>query len=100
MNELINIPLLATYLKYFLLVYLAVISVIAVIVCVFDKNRAKRQGRRVSEADLLLISALGGSVFMFITMLIIRHKTKHIKFMAGIPAIMLLQAVLAFLIIV
>lgn len=100
MNELINIPLLATYLKYFLLVYLAVISVVAVCVCIFDKGRAKCQGRRVSEADLLLISALGGSLSMFITMLIIRHKTKHFKFMAGIPAIILLQAVVGFLIIV
>ncbi len=100
MDELINIPLLATYLKYFLLAYVAVVSVISVIVCVFDKKRAKKQGRRVSEADLLLLSALGGSLSMFITMLIIRHKTKHIKFMAGIPAIMLLQAVIVFLIIV
>ncbi len=32
---------------------------------------------------------------MFLTMLLIRHKTKHIKFMAGIPLIILLQIVFA-----
>jgi uncharacterized membrane protein YsdA (DUF1294 family) len=40
----------------------------------------------------LLLSLLGGSVAMFATMLMIRHKTKHLKFMLGIPAIMILQA--------
>jgi uncharacterized membrane protein YsdA (DUF1294 family) len=33
---------------------------------------------------------------MFATMLIIRHKTKHVKFMLGIPVIMILQAIAAF----
>ena len=44
---------------------------------------------------LLLFSALGGSVAMFITMLIIRHKTKHVKFMLGIPIIMIVQIAIA-----
>jgi uncharacterized membrane protein YsdA (DUF1294 family) len=34
---------------------------------------------------------LGGSVMMFIVMRIIRHKTRHNKFMLGIPLIILLQ---------
>ena len=37
---------------------------------------------------------LGGSAAMFVTMLIIRHKTKHPKFMIGIPVIMAVQAAL------
>ena len=55
---------------------------------------AKKGGWRVPEALLLLLSALGGSLAMYITMLLIRHKTKHIKFMLGIPIIMVFQAVL------
>jgi len=47
---------------------------------------------RTRESTLLLLSALGGSVAMLATMLIIRHKTKHVKFMLGIPLIILLQA--------
>ena len=31
---------------------------------------------------------------MYVTMLLIRHKTKHPSFMVGIPVIMLLQAAL------
>ena len=50
------------------------------------------QRHRTRESTLLLLSALGGSVAMLATMLIIRHKTKHAKFMVGIPLIMILQA--------
>ncbi len=78
------------------LIYLAVVSVISVFVCVYDKFASKHlQKHRTREASLLLLSALGGSVAMLLTMLLIRHKTKHVKFMLGIPLIMLLQAALA-----
>ena len=77
-------------------VYLAVISVVSVIVCIYDKFAAKHMTKhRTREASLLGLSALGGSVAMFITMLIIRHKTKHVKFMLGIPVIMVIQAAIA-----
>ena len=77
--------------------YLIVISIISVIVCLYDKFAAKVAKRhRTREAFLLLLSALGGSVAMFLIMLIIRHKTKHVKFMLGIPVIMVLQAIAAF----
>lgn len=76
--------------------YLAVISVISIIVCIYDKFASKHMTKhRTREATLLLLSAIGGSVAMFITMLLIRHKTKHVKFMIGIPAIMVVQAALA-----
>ncbi|MBE6562259.1 MAG: DUF1294 domain-containing protein [Ruminococcaceae bacterium] len=100
MDGIINFPVLAGYLRYFLLIYLGAISLISVIVTVVDKINAKKHKRRVPESDLLLLGALGGSVLMYLTMLIIRHKTKHVKFMAGLPAIILLHAVLAVLILV
>ena len=81
----------------YLYAYIIVISIISVIVCFYDKFAAKVAKRhRAREAFLLLLSALGGSVAMFLTMLIIRHKTKHVKFMLGIPVIMVLQAIAAF----
>ena len=84
-----------TELTIALCVYVVIISVISVIVCVYDKIAAKvAQRHRTREATLMLLSALGGSVAMYITMLIIRHKTKHVKFMLGIPAIMAVQAAL------
>ena len=78
-----------------LLIYLAVISLISIIVCCYDKFAAKHNPKhRTREATLLLLSALGGSVAMLATMLLIRHKTKHAKFMVGIPAILVVQAAL------
>lgn len=78
-----------------LIIYVAVLSVVSIIVCIYDKLAAKiAKHHRTREAVLLALSALGGSVAMFITMLIIRHKTKHLKFMLGIPLIVILQIAL------
>ena len=71
--------------------WFALISLIAVIVTVADKIKAKRGRWRVPEATLMGISVLGGSVAMLVTMIMIRHKTKHMKFMVGIPIIIALQ---------
>ena len=73
--------------------YLAIISLVSIIICIYDKKISKknRVELRIPEKTLLLLSALGGSVAMFITMLLIRHKTKHVKFMLGIPLIFALQ---------
>jgi len=73
--------------------WLILISLISVIVTVADKVKAKSGSQRVPEATLMLLSVLGGSFAMLVTMLIIRHKTKHPKFMVGIPVIILLQVV-------
>ena len=82
-----------------LAVYITVISAVSVAVCIYDKFAAKIAKRhRTREAFLLLLSALGGSVAMFATMLLIRHKTKHLKFMLGIPAMMPIQAAIIALI--
>ena len=78
--------------KYWWLIYLVAISVVAFIVTVYDKIAAKKLPKhRTRERTLLLLSALGGSVAMLLTMLAIRHKTQHVKFMLGIPVIILLQ---------
>lgn len=83
-----------TGVEIFILIYLAAISVVSIAVTCIDKAIAGSGQRRVPEATLLLLSAIGGSVAMFITMLLIRHKTKHSKFMVGIPVIMIIQAAL------
>lgn len=76
--------------------YIAIISLISIIITAKDKIRAIKGGRRTPEKELLTLSALGGSLAMLLTMLIIRHKTKHKKFMIGIPLIMILQAIALF----
>ena len=83
------------YLLYF---YLIIINIMAVVFTASDKLRAIRHRRRISEFTLMTVAALGGSVSMLVTMLIIRHKTRHIKFMLGIPVIILIQLIIVFLI--
>ena len=71
--------------------YFVLISVISITVTIVDKINAVRNKRRVSEKVLFTLAILGGSVCMYITMLVIRHKTRKLKFMLGIPLIALLQ---------
>ena len=82
----------------FVIAYLAIISLISIVVCIYDKKISKknRVELRIPEKTLLILSALGGSVAMFATMLLVRHKTKHVKFMLGIPVIILIQAAALF----
>ena len=73
-----------------------IINFIAVITTVVDKSNAKKHRWRVPENTLLLLTALGGSPAMLLTMYAIHHKTRHKKFMLGIPAIITLQILLVY----
>lgn len=77
-------------------IYICLISLISIIVTVRDKYFAVHHKWRVRESTLLLLAALGGSAAMYITMQLIRHKTRHIKFMLGIPIIFIIQFIILF----
>lgn len=84
--------------KYFL-IYLAAVSIIAAVMTVSDKSRAKKHRRRIAEKTLFITAVSGGSAAMYLTMLAVRHKTKHKRFMIGLPLIMIVQtAIIAFVI--
>ena len=82
--------------KYILPIYILIMSLISIVVCIYDKKISKKNKveLRIPEKVLLILSALGGSVAMLATMLLTRHKTKHVKFMLGIPVIIVLQVAL------
>lgn len=82
----------------FNILYFIIISLIAVIVTVTDKYKAVHHKWRISEAALLIISALGGGIAMYITMLLIHHKTQKLKFMLGIPVIVIIELILVLLV--
>lgn len=84
----------------FLICYFAGISIIAVVLTVADKINAKLDRRRVREDLLLTIGLLGGALLEYITMKIIRHKTRHKKFMIGLPLEIALHIIIAVLILV
>ena len=81
-----------------LTVYLMFINLIAVIVTAYDKFSAVKKRRRVREKSLFLISLLGGSLGMYVTMLLIRHKTRHLKFMLALPVLLIIQLIAVYLI--
>ena len=72
-------------------IYLLLINTITFIVYGLDKQRAKRGAWRISETTLLLLAVVGGSIGAFLGMRIFHHKTKHLKFMLGVPVIFVLQ---------
>ncbi len=75
--------------------FLLIISVFAVIITVYDKIAARTlPSRRIPERLLMLTGLLGGAAAEYVTMLIIRHKTRHNKFMMGLPLMMVLHMVL------
>ena len=82
----------------YVLYYLIVINIIAIIVTVHDKISAVKHRWRVKELTLMMISALGGAPAMYLTMLIIRHKTRKPLFMIGIPLIFVLELAVLFLV--
>ena len=76
------------------LIYLCSISFISVCVTIKDKRAAIAGKRRTPESTLMLFGLLGGALAMLITMKIIRHKTRHLKFMLGLPAEILFHIIL------
>ena len=76
--------------------YIIVVSICSIIVCIYDKKISKRNNvkLRIPEKSLFIWSAVGGSVAMYVTMKLMRHKTKHVSFMVGIPVIFVLQVAL------
>lgn len=74
------------------LIYLISINILGIILTIYDKIASKKfRKNRIRENVLLLIGVLGGAISMYITMKLIRHKTRHKKFMAGLPIIFFLQ---------
>lgn len=76
---------------YAVLFYLAAVNLTAALLAVSDKRRARRGGWRIPERTLLLFGFFGGAAGEFIAMLLVRHKTKHLKFMLLLPFFILLQ---------
>ncbi|HEX2947031.1 MAG TPA: DUF1294 domain-containing protein [Clostridia bacterium] len=75
---------------------LAVLNLTGFILTASDKHKARRGLWRVPEKTFFLLALIGGSIGIYAGMLLFRHKTKHWYFMIGIPAIFVLQIILAF----
>lgn len=75
--------------------YLLVINVTGFVLMFIDKRRAQNNQWRIKEATLFLTAAIGGSIGSMLGMKVFRHKTKHLSFLIGMPAIFIVQVALA-----
>ena len=80
-----------------LLIYLLCVNVVAFAMYGIDKRKAVKDQWRIPEKTLLLAALIGGAVGAFVGMQIFHHKTKHWKFILGVPACMVLHIVLGVL---
>ena len=78
-----------------LLYYLAAVNVLAFALMGIDKAKAKQGAWRIPEKILFLSALIGGSIGAIAGMFVFRHKTKHLSFVLGLPAILLLHLALA-----
>ena len=81
--------------NHIVIYYLLTINALAFIVYGIDKLKARKGRWRISEATLLLLALVGGSIGAWLGMKVWHHKTMHLKFKYGLPAIILLQLALA-----
>ena len=79
----------------YLLWYLLLINAVAFVLMLVDKVKAKKNRWRIPERTLIGFAALGGSIGALLGMYTFRHKTKHLKFTLGVPAILIAQIALA-----
>lgn len=77
-----------------LTIYLLLVNAAAFLAFGEDKRRAKRREWRIPEATLMGLAAAGGSLGALAGMRFFHHKTRHRKFTAGVPALLIAQIAL------
>lgn len=80
-----------------LVAYFVLINITGFLLMGIDKWKAKKQAFRIPEAALFTIAVIGGSIGSILGMFTFHHKTRHWYFLYGMPAILLLQIGLFFL---
>ena len=81
---------------HYSLYYLLAVNTLTFLLYGIDKYKAKKARWRISEATLLMMAVIGGSIGAWAGMRLWHHKTIHKKFKYGIPLIILLQVALVF----
>lgn len=74
--------------------YIVVINLVSFMMFGIDKYKARRGQWRISEATLLVVAAIGGSIGARMGMKVWHHKTLHSKFRYGVPIILLVHIAL------
>lgn len=77
-----------------IIVYLLIVNLIGFYMMWSDKRKAKYGKWRIPEQTLFVITALGGGIGTIVGMYKFRHKTKKLKFIVGLPTIVILEIIL------
>ena len=77
-----------------LTIYLLLVNAAAFLAFGEDKRRARKREWRIPEATLMGLAAAGGSLGALAGMRFFHHKTRHRKFTAGVPALLIAQIAL------
>lgn len=75
--------------------YLVIINIAGLAVMGIDKAKAIKGAWRIPEKTLFLFSLIGGSIGTWAGMYLFHHKTKHWYFVIGMPAILIIQLIIA-----
>lgn len=78
------------------LYYALIINLYGFFLMYYDKNKSKKSQWRIPEKRLFAVAIAFGSIGIFLGMHLFRHKTKHLKFVFGIPFIGLVQLFILF----
>lgn len=82
-----------------ILLYLLIVNAVSFLLMLVDKQKARGKLWRIPESTLLLTAAIGGSIGCLAGMYQFRHKTRHLKFTLGVPAILVAQIAAVFLLV-
>ena len=82
-----------------ILLYLLIVNALGFLLMLVDKRKAQKNLWRIPESTLFLIAAVGGSIGSLFGMYKFRHKTRHWYFVIGMPAILIAQITLVYLLV-
>lgn len=77
-----------------IIIILIIINVLTFFTYGIDKWKAKHGKWRISELTLLMLAIFGGSIGALAGIKVWHHKTMHLKFKYGVPAIFIIEVAL------
>lgn len=75
----------------FIAIYIIAVNLVTFVTYGIDKYKSIKRKWRISEATLLTMAVIGGSIGAWAGMKVWRHKTMHKKFTIGIPIVFVIH---------
>ena len=75
----------------FIAIYIIAVNLVTFVTYGIDKYKYIKRKWRISEATLLTMAVIGGSIGAWTGMIVWRHKTMHKKFTIGIPIVFVIH---------